>query len=129
MRINRHIKRFFLVFLATISLSKISAQNKNLTIADEAGLEQIINEKKKINPSLALLERYQIQIFSGNSEQAKKQLLDFKMENKEVDATLFFQTPNYKVWVGNFRTRMEAEKKLIEIQKKYKTAFLIKPTK
>lgn len=129
MRKDRHIKRFFLVFLTTISLSKISAQNKNLTNADETVLEQLINEKKKINLSLTLHERYQIQIFSGSSEQAKKQLLDFKTENKEVDATLFFQTPNYKVWVGNFRTRMEAEKKLIEIQKKYKTAFLIKPTK
>lgn len=126
---QRLIKRFLLVFLTTISLSNISAQNKNLTIIDDPRVDQLLNEKKKINPSLTLQERYQIQIFSGSSEIAKKQLTEFKTEYKEVDATLFFQTPNYKVWVGNFRTRMEAEKKLMELQKKYKNAFLIKPSK
>jgi len=35
----------------------------------------------------------------------------------------------YKVWVGNFKTRIEAEKNLNDLKKKYPNAFLIKPNK
>ena len=47
----------------------------------------------------------------------------------DIDATIVFNTPNYKVWVGNFKTRIEAERYLIEIKKKYKNVLLIKPSK
>jgi hypothetical protein len=53
----------------------------------------------------------------------------FKQEFKEIDATIVFNTPNYKVWVGNFKTRMEAERNFVEIKKKYKNVLLIKPNK
>ena len=56
-------------------------------------------------------------------------VIGFKKENNGLDATIVFSTPSYKVWVGNFRTRMEAERNLIEIKKKYKNVFLIKPNK
>jgi uncharacterized protein YxjI len=74
-------------------------------------------------------DRYKIQIFSGESEKAKKTVVLFKQEYKEIDATIIFNTPNYKVWVGNFKTRMEAERNLAEIKKKYKNVLLIKPNK
>jgi hypothetical protein len=40
-----------------------------------------------------------------------------------------FSTPNYKVLAGNFKTRIEAERNLIEIRKKYKNVLLIKPNR
>ena len=92
-------------------------------------VEQLLNEKRKSNTSLSINTRYKIQIFSGNSELAKKSLNEFKLENKNTEATIIFQTPNYKVWVGNYRTRMEAERNLMEFQKKYKNILLIKPSK
>ena len=46
-----------------------------------------------------------------------------------MDATIVFSTPMYKVWVGNFKTRIEAEKNLNTLKKKYLNAFLIKPNK
>ena len=74
-------------------------------------------------------DRYKIQIFNGESEKAKKTVLLFKQEFKDIDATIVFNTPNYKVWVGNFKTRMEAERNYVEIKKKYKNTLLIKPSK
>ena len=46
-----------------------------------------------------------------------------------IEGTIVFNTPNYKVWVGNFKTRIEAERNLIEILKKHPKALLIKPSK
>jgi len=46
-----------------------------------------------------------------------------------LDATIVFNTPNYKVWVGNYRTRIEAEKNLVDIKDSYKNVLLIKPSR
>jgi hypothetical protein len=37
----------------------------------------------------------------------------------DLDGTIIFNTPNYKVWVGNFRTRIE-KRNLIEIEQSTK---------
>ena len=127
---NTSIKAsIILTFLITTSLAKLHAQNKNIISNQDPKVEQLLNEKRKSNTSLSINTRYKIQIFSGNSELAKKSLNEFKLENKNTEATIIFQTPNYKVWVGNYRTRMEAERNLIEHQKKYKNILLIKPSK
>ena len=127
---NTSIKAsIILTFLITTSLAKLHAQNKNIISHQDPKVEQLLNEKRKSNTSLSINTRYKIQIFSGNSELAKKSLNEFKLENKNTEATIIFQTPNYKVWVGNYRTRMEADRNLMEFQKKYKNILLIKPSK
>ena len=127
---NTSIKAsIILTFLITTSLAKLHAQNKNIISHQDPKVEKLLNEKRKSNTSLSINTRYKIQIFSGNSELAKKSLNEFKLENKNTEATIIFQTPNYKVWVGNYRTRMEAERNLMEFQKKYKNILLIKPSK
>ncbi|HSD05814.1 SPOR domain-containing protein [Flavobacterium sp.] len=108
---------------------KISAQTSNLTVNEDPKFQQLLTEKRKSNPNLTYNDRYKIQIFNGVSETAKKTLSEFKQEYKNLDGTIIFNTPNYKVWVGNFRTRMEAERYLVDIKKKYKSVFLIKPNK
>ena len=92
-------------------------------------LEIILKGKRKINSSITINDRYKIQIYNGDTENSKKTLLDFKRENKDMDATIVFSTPLYKVWVGNFKTRIEAEKNLNDLKQKYPNAFLIKPNK
>jgi hypothetical protein len=107
----------------------LNAQNQTNSIKQDPKFEQLLNEKRKINTSLTTNDRYKVQIFSGTSEIAKKTMTEFRLEFKNTDATIIFNTPNYKVWVGNYKTHIEAERNLIEIKKKYKTVFLIKPNK
>ena len=40
-----------------------------------------------------------------------------------------YETPNYKIWVGDFRTKIEADRALIAIKKKYPNAFIFTPKK
>ncbi len=116
------------IIFATLSNS-LKAQNTKSTSNNESKFEKLLNEKRKIHASIALNERYKIQIFSGENEKAKKTILQFKQEFNDIEATIVFNTPNYRVWVGNFKTRMEAERYFAEIKKKYKNLLLIKPTK
>lgn len=124
---SRHAQ--LLLFSILFSTAKMGAQNSNLTVNADPKFEQLLTEKRKLNINLNYTDRYKIQIFNGVSENAKKTLSEFRQEYKNLDGTIIFNTPNYKVWIGNFRTRMEAERYMIDLQKKYKNVFLIKPNK
>jgi hypothetical protein len=129
MIILRFYKIIYTLFFTLFFINKISGQNQNIEVSQNSKLEQLLSEKRKINTTIAINECYKIQIFNGNNETAKKTVSEFKQEFKAIDATIVFNTPNYKVWVGNFKTRIEVERNLIEIKKKYTNALLIKPSK
>jgi hypothetical protein len=129
MIILKIFKLFITLFFVAFSITKINAQDQNIELSQNPKLEQLLNEKRKINLSLSIEDLYKIQIFNGNSETAKKHLNEFRQEFKTIDATIVFNTPNYKVWVGNFRTRIEAERNLVEIKKKFTNLLLIKPSR
>lgn len=119
---------FTAIFCCFIT-SKIFSQTGNLTLSQDSKFEELLKEKRKINASITVNDRYKIQIYNGDSETSKKTLVEFRRNNKEYDGTIVFFTPIYKVWVGNFKTRIEAEKNLVGLKKKYPNAFLIKPNR
>ncbi len=123
-------KELLFALLITLFLTQKSlSQDGKVTVYQDPKFEQLLNEKRKINSSITINDRYKIQIYNGDSESTKKTLADFKKENKNLDATIIFSTPQYKVWVGNYKTRIEAEKQLQAFKKKYPNAFLIRPNK
>jgi hypothetical protein len=128
----KYITKMKFIFTVTFLLffgKKSVAQEGNINISQDPKFELLLNEKRKINSSITINDRYKIQIFNGDSENSKKTLTNFKKENKGQDGTIVFSTPIYKVWVGNFKTRIDAEKNLNDLKKKYPNAFLIKPNK
>ncbi len=124
--LNSALLTFGILFFATENLS---AQEDKTTLTQDAKFEQMLAEKRKINSSITVNDRYKIQIYNGDSENAKKTLIDFKKNYQNLDGTIVFSTPAYKVWVGNFRSRIEAERNLADLRKKYPNALLIKPNK
>jgi len=123
-------KKIVLSFLFVgLSTCYINGQDQKSNLSQDPKFKQLLNEKRKINASLTVNDSYKIQIYSGGSENAKKTLSEFKQEFKGLDATIVFNTPNYKVWVGNYRTRIEAEKNLVDIKDSYKNVLLIKPSR
>ena len=121
------------LILGTVSLfiatEKTYSQEGTVTVVQDSKFEQLLAEKRRMNASITVNEKYKIQIFYGDNNKARKTLSDFKKEFKTLDGTIVFESPTYKVWVGNFKTRFEAEKSLADIRKKYPYALLIKPNK
>lgn len=76
------------------------------------------------------LEGFRVQIFydSGNNSKnrafAKKS--QFLAMYPEIGAYLSFQSPNYKVRVGDFRTRLDAEGFKAKIVGTFTDAFVVK---
>ncbi len=129
MRILTSSKPITLLFFLVIFTQTSFAQESKSNLIQDSRFEKLLAEKRKINSSITINDRFKIQIFTGDAENSKKNLAEFRKSNKNIDATIVFHTPIYKVWVGSFKTRIEAEKKLLELKKKYPNAFLIKPNK
>ncbi len=108
---------------------KASSQTVKFNIVQDPKFENLLNEKRKINSSITVNDRYKIQIFYGTNEEAKKALTTFRKDYKNLDGTIVYSNPTYKVWVGTFKTRIEAERQYKEILKKYPNALLLRPNK
>ena len=125
---QKHNLLFFFILGVFLGQKMIGQELKSNIIQDQK-IEQLLKEKRKINAGQVSNDTYKIQIFYGNSDDSKKKLQEFKREFKDLDGTIVYTNPNYKVWIGNFETRIEVENAMIEIKKKYPTALIIKPTK
>ncbi len=82
---NHHIMRILspskklLLTITTIAFAhNINAQDQNLTLNQDAKFEQLLNEKRKINTSINTNDTYRFQIFSGKSDEAKKNAFRFQ---------------------------------------------------
>lgn len=73
---------------------------------------------------------YRIQIFfdSGinSGERARKEKEAFELRYPHIPGYVTWKAPNYRVRVGDFRSRLEAEKALRDISGDYPNAWVIK---
>ena len=115
----------FMVLFTSLSF----AQQGNVIVNQDKEIDQLLNLKKTINTSENTSDRYKIQIYSGQRSEAESTQSNFRALSLEMPSKLVYETPNYKIWVGNFRTRLEADRALIKVKTKFPTAFIFKPKK
>lgn len=69
---------------------------------------------------------YRVQIyFGGIRQKAAEVKLDFTSKHPEIPSYLTYLAPNFKVRVGDFRTRLEAQGFLKSIDGQYPTSFIV----
>ena len=93
-------------------------------LLDDALLRQVSeNEHRK-------LEGYRLRIYWSNLQNARNMsqtvLDEFVQHYPEVAAYRSFDSPYYKVSVGNFRSRSEAVRFQRKLPQQYRSAFIIK---
>jgi len=103
------------------------SQEATLDIRIESKLQKIIDIKKKVNQNTFTSGQFTIQLFYGNILQANNLVSEFNAAFPGQRAELFFETPNYKVRVGKYTSRLEATKNLQLIKQKFPAAFLLVP--
>ena len=118
--------RKIIIFFTIISLSSTTTfgQNGNIEIKQSNKLDSIIKLKKELNSKI---QNLRIQIYSGDRDNAEQMIKEFIEIFNDTTADVIYETPNYKVWVGNYYTQLEADKRLIEIRKKFRSAFIFRP--
>lgn len=126
MRIYPNTKLLTLfVFLGFYAFAK--AQTAQVNISQDAKIPKLLEIKTELSNDNELGDRYKIQVYSGNITQAGTILKRFRNKVGTWKAEIEYETPNYKVWVGNFRNRLEADRALLTIKKEFPNALIFKP--
>lgn len=111
------------------SITTFYGQEKKIIINEPSAVTDLLEHKKIHNSSLSTIDKYRIQVFYGKNTQAQQALQNFKMLYPETDATIIYSTPSYKVMVGSYKTRLEAEKNIRIIKQDFPNSFIIRPGK
>ncbi|MFD2552082.1 SPOR domain-containing protein [Bizionia sediminis] len=125
---NRPLKQFLSICFLLIT-GIFYGQNGHVTINQASELERLLEIKKNMNLTDTATDRYKIQIFSGNRSGALEAIALFNETFSEWPAIDVYETPNYKVWVGSFRSRLEADRALDKIKETFNDAFRFRPKK
>ena len=114
---------FLVIFFSEISYS----QKGNITIKEDAKIPQLLELKKNLEEENKLTDGYTIQLFYGEKNRANTIINKYRYSFDAWPASIKYETPNYKVWVGNFSSRLEADRALLQIKQKFSSAFILKP--
>lgn len=119
------------IFIASILLILISAssysQSATLQVNQDPKITQLLDLKKSLEKDNKLTDGYTVQLYYGELDKANQILRKYKGSFSNWPASIEYETPNYKVWAGNFDTRIEAERALLKIQQSFSSAFILKP--
>lgn len=114
------------IFLAAISFSGF-AQTGQVNIQQSDIIPELLETKADMTKKGRLGERYNIQLFNGDNNAASEVLRQARARYTNWPSDIIYETPNYKVLLGNFRNRLEADRVLLQIKSDYPSAFIPKP--
>jgi len=115
MKLNLITKALFLFcFMASIATS---AQ-------EEKKIDEVLARKIEYNKNNRLGKGYKIQLYNGNESTAYRVKGNFEATYGIV-ASLSYESPEWKVRVGNYKTRLEADRALLIFNEKFGGAIIL----
>ncbi len=115
------IKNLFRISVFAIIFSNIlNSQEGVIKVNSSNNVKLLLEIKKDVNKSNGELK---IQVFSGSRTDAEEILKKFNLDFPESKAVMTYETPNYKIWTKALKNKLEADRELIKIRKKYNQAF------
>lgn len=111
-------------FLYLGTAGVLNAQEGKVTVNQSSEIDALIEAKKDLNRKSS---NYKIQVYSGSRDGAENARSEFAKSFSGWRISMEYETPNYKIWVGNFKTRLEADRALVKIKKTFPNAFIFKP--
>jgi len=124
---NILIIALFLLLPAALCAQK--SEEGTVTIIQDPAIEALIQKHIRINETRDGIPGYRIQIFfdSGANSRTKATVVceEFRRLYPTTGIYLTFMSPNYKVRVGDFRSRLDAFRSLQEVQANYPSAYVV----
>lgn len=127
-----NFSHLIIVFLLLGMSSAVMAQdtgNGSLNVYQDERVDTLVSKYIQTNEIHPVIEGWRIEIFFEAGNYSKNLAMEakagFVKNYPETSSYLIFQQPYYKVRVGDYRTKMEAEKFLDEIATEYPQAFVV----
>jgi len=118
-------------FILILCFQQLAAQEKGtVLVTKDPQIDSLIVRRLELNREgvsgkNVTLQGFRVQIFLGLDRQiAYSEQVKFKTQNPSINTYISYTQPNYKLRVGDFRTRLEAEKLMNELKKYYTSMFI-----
>ena len=115
-----------------VNLAQNDGGSGRIEIIQPVQVENLLKMQIANNRLQEGIPGYRIQIFSESGQTARQKAEDLRREmmrnSPDMEAYLKHDAPNFKVFVGDFRTKNEALRELKKIMKIFPGAFIISDT-
>lgn len=121
------MKIFLSSLILLYSLFFIAQEKPGTTVVnEEKRITELFNRYLEENATMPSIDGFRVQLHFGNDrEKAKEVKTRFLKSYTNVEAYESYQQPNFRIRVGDFRTRLEAVKFQKEIHQQFPGSFVV----
>ncbi len=112
---------FFLIFGVVIMTQQVVFSQDQKS--DNQLINELIEKKKEFNKEFGF--GYRIQLYNGFEVEAKKTREKFRLEFPEIKTYIVYRQPEWKIQVGTYKTKLEADRALLNIKKEFGGAIVV----
>ena len=110
---------------------EVSTKKTNhIELVADKRITGLLNKEIRISEGKGTIPGFRVQIYygsgAGSKTSAKEIQGEFLKSFPIVTSYLLFQSPNFKIRVGDFKTKLEAQKFLVECKSIFNNAFIVK---
>ncbi|MFX0555483.1 SPOR domain-containing protein [Maribacter sp. CXY002] len=120
------MKNLFYLFSMAFVVNFSIAQEGKINIEQDNKITELLDIYKSSKHNS---EYYRIQVGFGDYAKAQEIKSNIEIDFPDLPSKIDFDSPTYRVRVGRFKSKLEAERKFNEVRKKYPDAMLLKPKK
>ncbi len=122
------MKALFVILIGLLAFQTGFAQSGNVEVIGDAELELLV-DKKVSSVDTTDLWGYRIQIYFGsNRRDAQEKEQSFKARYPDLASEVYpdYFQPNWKVRVGNFYRKIDAQKLMMKLEREFGDVFLVR---
>ncbi|MBC8004189.1 MAG: SPOR domain-containing protein [Verrucomicrobia bacterium] len=101
-----------------------------LPVRQDSRITDLLVRHTQLNQRKKGIEGFRLEIYFSSESRARERAMrvknEFNLQFPELPAYVSFQTPNFKVRIGDFRNKSEALKAKASIASRYPNAFIVK---
>lgn len=119
------MKLFTLIFSLFFSVTFYAQNEGKVTIESSSAIKELVNKRIEYNKAQTKINGYRIQIYYGSENGAVATRNKFLGIFPNTPCYIEYETPDWKVKVGNYKTKLEADKAREEILLVFDGAFVL----
>lgn len=101
---------------------------QELQVIKEPGVDRLHRYYLQLQEEQDGLEGYRVQIYNGSKEACRRQRSRFLKYYPDRKAHTVYESPEYRIQVGDFHTRLEAQRFLKQIKDDFRGSFVVQTT-
>ncbi len=122
----KHMKKLAIIVIMVGFASFSYGQNGKITVKQDPKISKLLEVYTAANSNR---DFYTIQIGFGSYSEAEKLKQDAEIDFPQWKAKIVFDSPTYRVRIGRFNTKLEAERHFQLIREKYPQSLILRSEK